>query len=345
MSYKSKISNLELKVTDIKTPKYEIIDFHTHFGFLYGVLSGIEDYFSSYNALEIVDKMKSFGVTKVVNLDGGFGEESKKMMTKIEGAEDFFITFGSADVAKFEQPDFDSMIYKTLKQHKENGFKGLKFWKTIGLKIKDKAGRYLRPDDDRLKCIWEYAAEFSLPVLFHIGDLKGFFRPIDSENEYYEILKDFPDWSFHGEQFYRYEQLLDMQANLIQNNPKTKFIIPHVGGCGENLEQVSRWLKAFPNMYIDIADRLSELGRQPYTAKKFFEDNQDKILFGTDVIPTDIERYEIYYRFFETNDEYFEYRTPNGLLLGDWRIHAVNLEDEVLEKIYNKNAKKLLNLD
>ena len=102
-------------------------------------------------------------------------------------------------------------------------------------------------------------------------------------------------------------------------------------------------VEEYSNMYIDINARISELGRQPYTARKFFLKYQDRIMFGTDT-PCDAEAYRVYYRFLETDDEYFD-PTPAHKQQGRWMIYGIFLPDDVLEKIYNKNAIKILNMN
>lgn len=328
-----------------KTPKYPVIDCHTHFGRLFGAMINDSNYFDRYETRETVEKIKSYGVRKVVNLDGGFGEEALRMMEKVRGFEDFILPFGQVDVERFEEPEFEHEVYQTVKRHHENGFKGLKFWKIIGLGLRDREGRFLRPDDERLRCIWQSAAEFDLPVLFHIGDLCAFFEPADEKNEYIDTFREHPEWLFAEDRYYRFAELMAMQENLLRQNPGTTFIIPHVGSFAENLAQVGEWLDRFPNLYVDIADRLNELGRQPYTARAFFRRYADRILFGTDLLPTDTERYPIYWEFLETFDEYFPYRTKNGVMLGDWNIYGIGLEDDVLEKIYFRNAQAVLKTD
>src|SRR5262249_19009121 len=105
---------------------------------------------------------------------------------------------------------------------------------------------------------------------------------------------------------------------------------------------VAAALDRYPNMYVDIDARISELGRQPYTARKFFIKYQDRVLFGTDTPPKK-EAYRIYYRFLETDDEYFDCAASHHLQ-GFWMIYGVFLPREVLEKIYVKNAEKLLGI-
>ncbi|NLJ41558.1 MAG: amidohydrolase family protein [Clostridiales bacterium] len=344
MSITRKISQLKVKSHNITRPKFPAIDFHTHFGKLLGAMAGTENYFDLYETKDTIAEIKSYGIEKVVNVDGGFGDEYLRMMDKLKDAGDFIINFGQVDIMEFESPEFEAKVNKVMGEHHKNGIKGLKFWKNIGLVLKDSNGNYLRPDDERLKCIWSAAAEYDMPVLFHIADMNAFFTSANEENELIETFRDHPEWLFNKPGMYSFDELMEMQERLLEENPKTKFVIAHVGSYAENLGQVGRWLDKYPNMYVDIADRLSELGRQPYTAREFFTEYADRIVFGTDLLPMDVERYPIYFRFLETYDEYFSYRTDKGVPLGDWNIYGIGLDDTTLQKVYRDNAKKLLKI-
>lgn len=128
-------------------------------------------------------------------------------------------------------------------------------------------------------------------------------------------------------------------------------MVLHVGNFAENLANVAENLDRFPNMTVDIAARIGELGRQPRSARKFFETYQDRILFGTDATPHGEEYpqqvfndqlYEIYYRFLETDDEYFDYAPAKIPPQGRWRIYGINLPETVLRKVYFENAARQL---
>src|SRR5580692_1548564 len=95
-------------------------------------------------------------------------------------------------------------------------------------------------------------------------------------------------------------------------------------------------------MYVDFDARISELGRQPYTARKFFLKYQDRIMFGTDTTPRR-DAFRIYYRFLETDDEYFD-SAPSHHRQGFWMIYGLYLPSDVLEKIYYKNAERVLGI-
>lgn len=332
------VNNLVVAQHDIQKPCCPVIDFHTHFGAL--VLG--EDYPNLYDTAQVVASLKAHGVQRAVNLDGAFGAAQDKMLKKLEGFEDFFINFATPDLSLFEQPNFETYIYNFTKSCKERGFVGLKFWKTLGLQIKNARGHYIKATDPQFDVIWQAAAELRMIVLIHIADPVAFFSPIDRFNERYEELIQHPEWSFADKQFFSFAELMDMQQELIAANPNTTFVIAHCGSSAENLQFVSNMMDKYQNMYVDIADRIAELGRQPFTAKVFFEKYQDRILFGTDLIGPQKPRNPIYYRFLETQDEYFDYAYGDTITQGRWKIYGLGLDQTVLEKLYYKNAEKLL---
>ena len=128
---------------------------------------------------------------------------------------------------------------------------------------------------------------------------------------------------------------------LVTRHPRTVFIGAHVGCYAENLAWVGALLDRCPNFQVDISARIGELGRQPYTARRFFLKYADRILFGSDMGP-DIEAYRVIYRFLETEDEYFNYNAAPIPMQGRWHICGLHLPEDVLVKIYSRNAEKLI---
>ena len=118
--------------------------------------------------------------------------------------------------------------------------------------------------------MWDICGNLGIPVTIHIYDLIAFFRPIDRFNERYEELSNHPDWPFHGGDFPSSAQLIAARNRVIAHHPKTRFIVLHVGNFAEDLGNVTENLNQFPNMTVDIAARINELGRQPRTARAFF---------------------------------------------------------------------------
>ncbi|HOJ11457.1 MAG TPA: amidohydrolase family protein [Clostridiales bacterium] len=332
-------SELVVKEHEVRKPRFNAIDFHIHLRYMLKEYNNKID----YDIKNVVEEFKSFGIKHIVNLDG-FPELLDRMLGKTGQYNDNFITtFGRLDFTKIDNPDFDKYVKQILKDFKSKGIKGLKVWKDLNLKIKDKQGKCIPPDDERLRVVWETAADLGLVVLTHIADPKAFFKPININNERFEELNRRPDWSFYGPEYFEFEELMEMQYNMVSKNSDTIFVLSHVASSSENLGYVSECMDLCSNMYVDIAGRISELGRQPYSARKFFNKYQDRILFGTDSTPLG-NNYLRNYRFLETWDEYFDYEDSIVPRRGRWEIYGIGLEEHVLEKIYFKNAEKLLGL-
>jgi len=231
----------------------------------------------------------------------------------------------------------------------------LKILKTLGLYLRENitSGKLVKIDDSRFDPMWDACGQLNMPVAIHVADPAAFFLPADRFNERYEELNNHPDWSFHGRDFPQVEELLAARNRVFQRHPRTHFVVLHVGNYAENLANVAENLDRFPNMTVDIAARIGELGRQPRTARKFFDKYQDRILFGTDATPSGTEfpqqlfndqLYEIYYRFLETDDEYFDYAPSHIPPQGRWRIYGIDLPEEILRKVYYANAARQLGL-
>lgn len=239
--------------------------------------------------------------------------------------------------------EFVARCCATLRDHVARGARGLKLLKELGLRFRDTTGALVRVDDDRLAPIWEECARLSVPVLMHQSDPIGFFEPVTPENEHYESLLKYPEWQFHDRtRFPAKEELLARRDRVIAAHPGTTFILPHVANLPENLAAVSQFLAEHPNVWIDFSARTDELGRQPYTARSFFIQYQDRIVFGTDM-PASVEMYRYHFRFLETFDEYFIPPDYDGTFgRHRWRVHGLGLPDDVLRKIYYENAQRVI---
>jgi predicted TIM-barrel fold metal-dependent hydrolase len=248
--------------------------------------------------------------------------------------------------------DFGEREAAALRDAASRGARGLKVWKPLGLRARDPDGRLVAIDDHRLDPLWATAAELGLPVLIHIADPFAFFEPLDAHNERWEELADHPDWHFwparpsgapDADGFPPVAELLAAFARLVARHPRTTFVGAHLASSAEDLGWVSRLLDACPNLWVDIAERIGELGRQPYTARAFFLRHADRIVFGVDQ-PADPAIYRLHYRFLETFDESFDYGLGPVPRQGRWQIHGMGLPDDVLRRVYRDNAAAILGL-
>jgi hypothetical protein len=236
-----------------------------------------------------------------------------------------------------DEPGFVQTTIEQLRLAKSKGVSGLKIFKELGLVYRHADGSFVAIDDPRWDPIWDACGKLGLPVIMHTADPNAFFEPIDARNERYEELSRRPEWSFYNRGTPSRSQLHEARNRVIARHPETIFIAAHFGNDAEDLAETSRWLDQYPNLVVEFASRISELGRQPRNARKFFEAYQDRIMLGTDG-PFPEERLRAYWRFLETPDEYFAYSEKSPPPQGLWSISGLELPDSILRKVYFENA-------
>jgi predicted TIM-barrel fold metal-dependent hydrolase len=334
-------SQLVTKTTLVEKPRSAVIDAHNHLGEAFG--GG----WDKRPLSELLDRLEEACVRHYVDLDGGWGEDVLHQhldLFKAKAPERFHI-FGGVDWGRWQDLGdiFPDWAANRLREQKRDGAEGLKVWKRFGLHVRDQHDKLVDVDDERLDPLWQAAGELGLPVVIHVADPVAFFDPIDETNERWEELGDHPDWAFTSPPFPPFMHIMDGLFRLVKRNPQTTFIGAHVGCYAENLRWVGEMLEACPNYFVDISARAGELGRQPYTARKFFLQYQDRVLFGSDMGPEPSE-YRLYYRFLETDDEYFNYNTTEVPAQGRWHVHGLLLPEDVLNKVYHGNAMRVFRL-
>jgi len=352
-------SMLHVHESYVERAKFPLIDIHTHISVSTKSEAGVElspdrQYFGTPQELLAVMDRKN--IRAMVNLTGGYEKGLADTVAKYDRAyPGRFYTFTEPSYSRFKEADYPKLQAQAIEQAHRDGARGLKILKTLGLYLRENiiSGTLVRIDDPRFDPMWDACGQLNMPVAIHVSDPIAFFTPTDRFNERYEELNNHPDWSFYGADFPSNDELLAARNRVMAKHPKTQFIVLHVGNFAEDLQNVSGNLGRFPNMCVDIAARIGELGRQPRTARRFFDKHQDRILFGTDATPHgddypqqvfNDKLYEIYFRFLETDDEYFDYAPAKIPPQGRWKIYGINLPDSILSKIYYENAKRMLGI-
>lgn len=352
-------SMLQVHESQVERSRFPVIDFHTHISGSTQSERGVElspdrEYLGTPQELLAVMERKN--IRAMVNLTGGYDNGLTEAVAKYDRAyPGRFYTFTEPSYSRFQEPNYPKMQARAIEQAHRDGARGLKILKTLGLYLRENitSGTLIRIDDARFDPMWDACGQLNMPVAIHISDPIAFFTPTDRFNERYEELNNHPDWSFYGGDFPSNADLIAARNRMIARHPTTQFVTVHVGNFSEDLKNVGENLDRFPNMSVDIAARIGELGRQPMTARKFFDKFQDRVLFGTDATPHGDEfpqqvfndqLYEIYYRFLETNDEYFDYAPAKIPPQGRWRIYGIDLPDSILRKVYSENAARLLRI-
>jgi len=345
---------LRVKETRVERPRFPVIDFHTHLSWSPGLGKEGGPQFPG-KVEELLPVMDRKGIRMMVNFTGGRGEVLEQVIAYLVKAHpDRFLVFTEPWWNRLADPNYPKLQAEELERAHQAGARGLKILKTLGLYLREKvtSGPLIKVDDPRFDPMWEAAGALKMPVAIHTADPEAFFLPIDRFNERWEELHAHPGWSFYGKDFPSSAELHEARNRVLARHRKTQFVCLHMG-VAEDLGRVSEWMDRYPNMWVEFGARIGELGRQPRTARKFFEKYQDRILFGTDAVPHGEqypqqifcdELYEIYYRFLETEDEYFDYAPARIPPQGRWKIYGLGLPEKILKKVYHDNAARLLGL-
>jgi len=327
------VSTLKVPEHKLTRSKYPFIDVHNH-----------QWNMDEANLNPLIAQMDSLNMGIMINLSGrGWGtvEQGTKFFDQSlanarKTAPKRLALFTNLNFEDVGRKGWTEEAVQLLEQDVKKGAKGLKIYKNLGLDKMDESGR-VRVDDPRLDAVWAKCGELGIPVLIHTADPKSFWDPMDRYNERWLELKLHAGRRRSANNPVPWETLLAEQHNIFRKHPKTTFIAAHMGWFPNDLNKLDSLMTVFPNMNVEIGAVIAELGRQPRASRKFFEKYQDRILFGKDSwIPSE---YATYFRVLETDDEYFPYHKKYHAF---WRMYGMGLPDEVLKKVYYKNALRII---
>lgn len=319
-------SRLEVPAHTVLRGKYPVIDSHSH------------DYLRGEDIHEWVKMMKACNVRKVIVLSGGTpdGKLAEVIEDYMGKYPEHFQVWARIDERDIDAPDYPKRAARSVERAWEMGARGLGEYKDMGWgfggdRRSGKKGLHL--DDPRWDLALETAGRLGMPVSIHVGDMEDCYHPLTAESE---LGISGAPWNVYGrEGILPPAEIQATRNRAVAKHPNTIFIACHLGSLSHDLEEMGRLLELYPNLYIDTSARAWDIGRQPFTARRFFIRFQDRILFGTDLGPSE-DVYRGLFRLYETEDEFF--RVPDAAW---WMNYGLNLPDEVLRKIYYLNATKL----
>ena len=327
----------------IKKAKYPFVDVHNH-----------QWDMPTQNLSALLADMNSLNMVVMVNLSGrsfdifhddyggnnmqnaGVDKLNRSLQNVKNNANGRILIFTNIDFSGIDNPAWTKTAVEQLEKDVKAGAAGLKIYKDIGLEVKDKNGKRVPVDDPRLDPIWEKCGELHIPVLIHTGEPSPFFDPMDNNNERWLELKLHPDRARPSSRYPSWKTVMAEQHHIFSKHRHTTFIAAHFGWLANNLTALGQMLDSLPNVQIEFAAVMEEIGRQPKTARNFFIKYQDRILFGKDT--WNVAEYGFYFRMLETDDEYFP---PLRKYHAFWNMYGLGLPDDVLKKIYYKNALKM----
>lgn len=337
-------STLVVPEHPVTRARYPFIDVHNH-----------QFQMADQDLAEVVAEMDALNMGIMVNLSGRgfqriempdgstrFGLQDPDYLRRAiengrENAPGRFVVFTNIDFRGIDEPDWGARTAAAVALDVANGAQGLKIYKNLGMDAVDGTGARIPVDDPRIDPVWAKCGELGVPVLIHSADPAQFWQPKDGGNERLYELIERPERIRPPADNPSFEQIIGEQHNVFRKHPGTTFINAHLGWMGNDLARLGRLLDELPNVNTEIGAVLAELGRQPRHAQQWLIRYQDRVLFGKDAwTPSE---YHVYFRTLETADDYFDYYRRRHAF---WKIYGLDLPDDVLRKIYYRNALRII---
>lgn len=324
-------STLVVPENPVTRAKYPFIDVHNH-----------QFRMPTQDLSQLVASMDSLNMGVMVNLSGrGRGDtehlDGALKNVRDSGYKDRLVVFTNVNFSGIDDPDWGQKAAQQLEEDVSKGAQGLKIYKSLGLRNQDASGKRIAVDDPRIDPVWAKCGALGIPVLIHAADPAPFWQTHDGNNERWLELKLRPNRKRSDADPAPWEQIIREQHNIFRKHPKTNFINAHFGWYANNLDTLGMLMDQLPNMYVEFGAVIAELGRQPRRANEFFAKYQDRIMFGKD--SWNPHEYHTYFRVLETADEYFPYYKKYHAY---WKMYGLDLPNEILKKIYYKNALNLI---
>jgi len=318
----------KIPVTNVMKAKYPAIDVHSH------------DYAKTPQDVEKwIRTMDEAGIGKTLILSMATGKKFDSIYYKYSKHGDRFDVWCSIDFAGHNQKGWVDRALKELERCKKLGAKGVGELIDKGMGFGYTGGEEpgVHIDDPRMKAILVKCAELNLPVSVHVAEPLWMYEKMDSTND---GLMNAYLWKvdLSRKNILNHAQLVQSLGNAVRDNPKTTFIACHLANCEYDLEILGKLLDQYPNLYAEIGARYGETAPIPRYMFSFFQRYQDRLLYGTDM-GTSLSMYRVTFRILESTDEHF-YATE--LFNYHWPCNGFGLTDEILEKVYVKNAEKFV---
>jgi predicted TIM-barrel fold metal-dependent hydrolase len=248
------------------------------------------------------------------------------------------------DAYKFDRPDFSAEAIRKLNQDFARGAIAVKFYKVVGMEIKDAKGNYVMPDDPVFEPIFKDIAAHNKTLIAHLADPDSAFEAPNPAAEDYEYLMHHPELYMYGKVGAPTKaEIMEARDHILEKNPNLRMVGAHLGSMESNLNELGRHFDQYPNFAVDLAGRMPYFEMQPRAAMiEFITRYQDRLIYGTDneLYPddnaqetmTDWENtYANEWRYLATNDT---------ILYKNKRVQGLALPQPILRKLYHDNAVK-----
>ncbi len=323
------VSIYQIPITKVEKAKFPAMDFHSH------------DFAKSdADVKNWIKTMNEAGIAKSMILTYSTGKRFDSIVEKYAPYNDKFEVWCGFDYTGNDQSGWAKRAVAELERCHKKGAIGVGELGDKGLGelySRPTPGYGIHIDDPKMKPLIEKCGELKMPISIHISEDAWMYEKPDLHND---GLMNAAEWNVDQSKpgLIGHDALLATLEHAVRDNPKTTFIACHLANRCADLNTLGKLLDKYPNLYADIAARYGEIAPIPRFVHDFLEKYSDRIVYGTDMGP-EKDMYETTFRILESSDEHFYEIERFGY---HWPLNGLYLTDATLEKIYNKNGKKIL---
>jgi predicted TIM-barrel fold metal-dependent hydrolase len=259
----------------------------------------------------------------------------------------------SFNLTNWGEPDWERSALAMIENGFGAGAVAVKFWKEIGMVVKDPNGHYVMFDDSRFDPLLNLIQKSGKTVIAHIGEPRDSWLPLDSmtvegDRHYFEGYPQYHGY-LHPE-IPGYWKQVEARDNVLSKHPNLRVIGCHLGSLEFDVDELAKRLDRFPNFAVDMAARIVHFQVQDQKkVKQFILKYQERLLYGTDNhlgdgkidLQSELRHFEegygLDYRYFATDQEI---EVPK--IRANFKVRGLALPAPVLKKIYYQNALKWL---
>ncbi|MCE6988546.1 amidohydrolase family protein [Dyadobacter sp. CY323] len=312
-------------------------------------------HFKTFDTTFIVQARKDNFKLVTVNVNSSYSpsiEEQQELAVNLVKLYPKDLAYATTiSVEDFDEPEWEQKTIAYLKKSFENGAIAVKIWKNVGMELKDKNGKYVMIDDPKFDSVLDFMEQNNVTFLGHIGEPKNAWLPVDkmtvsgdksyfSEHPQYHMYLH-PDYPTH-------EQIIAARDHMLEKHPKLRFVGAHLGSLEWDTDELAKRLEKYPNMAVDMAERISHFQYQAVTdwqkVYDFFIKYQDRLIYATDETVSEKTPVDgIGQRAHENWLEHWQYFTSSGKMKVpdvEKEFNGLGLPRTVVDKIYRENARK-----
>jgi len=260
----------------------------------------------------------------------------------------FVTTF---DVNNWSDSNWQAKTLLYLKESFDLGAIGVKVWKNIGMDIKDKDGKFLMIDNPRFDTVIDFIQKNNKTLVGHLGEPKNCWLPLDkmtvkNDRNYFTGHPQYH--MFLHPEYPTYENQVDARDHMLEKHPGLRFCGAHLGSLEWSFDELAKRLDKFPDMAVDMAERISHLQYlttlDHQKAVDFFMKYQDRLIYATDMSASDdMDSTAKAKEYHDVRVAHWKYFTSDETMTApelENSFKALHLPKDVVDKIYRRNFEK-----